>query len=71
MKFKGPWELYDMEADRTERHDVIRENTAIAKELIKKWNDWAERAHVDPWVGLVRTEHGAEHLPPKEQKKAD
>ena len=30
MKFKGPWELYDMEADRTEQHDLITKEPQVA-----------------------------------------
>ena len=27
MKLKGPWELYDIEADRTEQHDLSKEQS--------------------------------------------
>jgi arylsulfatase len=63
MKFKGPWELYDLEADRTEQHDLITQHPKIAVELAKKWNDWAKRADVDPWDGWVRADDGSEVLP--------
>jgi arylsulfatase len=60
MKFKGPWELYDMEADRTERHDLLAKEHKVATRLIKEWNDWAKRADVDPWIGPVRNDFGNE-----------
>ena len=44
----GPWELYDMEADRTELHDLAKEQPDRAKELALLWQRWAERAHVYP-----------------------
>jgi arylsulfatase A-like enzyme len=51
QKWRGPWELYDLEADRTEQHDLIAENAEIAGRLEKAWNDWAARAFVDEWPG--------------------
>ncbi len=44
-----PWELYDMEADRTETNDLAAENPEKVKELAGKWEAWAERAKVKPW----------------------
>jgi arylsulfatase len=70
MKFKGPWELYDMEADRTERHDLVSKQPEIAADLVEKWNAWSKRADVDPWNGWVRTDYGDEVLPPMQPTKA-
>ncbi|MFW6163474.1 MAG: arylsulfatase [Planctomycetota bacterium] len=39
----GPWELYDMEADRTELHDLANEHPARAQELAALWDAWARR----------------------------
>jgi arylsulfatase A-like enzyme len=58
MKFKGPWELYDIEADRTEQHDLIGEQPELAKELIADWEAWAKRSDVDPWPGKKRKNSG-------------
>jgi arylsulfatase A-like enzyme len=63
LKLKGPWELYDMEADRTESHDLIDEEAEVAKGLIAKWEAWAERADVDPWPGPARNDWGEEPQP--------
>jgi arylsulfatase len=63
MKYKGPWELYDMEADRTERHNLIHDNPKLAKELIAQWEDWAKRADVNQWEGPPRNNSGAEIKP--------
>lgn len=43
------WELYDMEADRTEQHDLAAARPKEVKELTAKWEAWAHRAHVKPW----------------------
>jgi arylsulfatase len=70
MKFKGPWELYDIAADRTEQNDLIKKEPKIAIELARKWEEWAERADVDPWQGWLRTDDGSEHLPKVEARNA-
>jgi len=46
---EGPWELYDMEADRTEMNNLINENPEKARELMDAWEEWAIRAHVKPF----------------------
>ena len=63
MKLKGPWELYDIEADRTEQHDLSTERPDLAKEMAAEWEAWAERADVDPWPGPERDNSGAERKP--------
>lgn len=45
----GPWELYDMEVDRTEMHDLSQKQIEKAEELAALWDSWAERAHAKPW----------------------
>ena len=41
-----PWELYDIDADRTELHDLAaRESERVAR-LEKAWEDWAARCFV-------------------------
>ncbi len=45
----GPWELYNLKADRTELHDLSADQPERAKELAAKWDAWAERANVKPY----------------------
>jgi len=42
------WELYDMERDRTEMHDLAANDPGKAKELAAKWDAWAARSDVLP-----------------------
>ncbi|HEX4412458.1 MAG TPA: arylsulfatase [Lacipirellulaceae bacterium] len=58
MKYKGPWELYDIEADRTEQHDLSKEKPELAKKLSDEWDAWAARSDVDPWSGPARNNSG-------------
>ncbi len=45
----GAWELYDMEADRTETKDLSAQEPVITKKMIQQWEAWAKRAMVLPW----------------------
>jgi arylsulfatase len=48
----GNWELYDMEADRTEMHDLAASEPQRVKAMSEQWQKWAERANVlplNPW----------------------
>jgi arylsulfatase A-like enzyme len=69
MKYKGPWELYDMEADRTERHNLVADKPDVAKDLTARWDAWAKRADVDEWTGPRRNDSGGEIKPKDEAKK--
>lgn len=42
------WELYDMEKDRTEMHNLASQKPAKVKELAAMWDAWAARANVLP-----------------------
>jgi len=46
---KGPWELYDLGADRTELNNLAPQHPDKVKELAAQWQTWAERARVLPW----------------------
>lgn len=45
----GAWELYDMETDRTEMHNILDSHPEIARPMIQQWEDWATRTDVLPW----------------------
>ena len=47
----GPWELFDLKADRTEQHDLASARPEKIRELAALWQAWAERAHVLPTPG--------------------
>ena len=60
MKYRGEWELYDMDADRTEQHDLAQAQPGIARKMAAQWNAWAARTNGDAWEGPARTDWGAE-----------
>jgi arylsulfatase len=43
------WELYDMEADRTETNDLAQQFPVIVKDLGQQYEQWAARSNVEPW----------------------
>jgi arylsulfatase len=45
----GPWELYDLEADRTETDDRSATEPAVTARLAAAWEGWAKRVGVEPW----------------------
>lgn len=54
-KFNQPWELYDMERDRTELDDLAMRNAPLASMLQREYEGWAEKAGVLDWnVALPR-----------------
>ena len=45
----GPWELYDMEADRTETRNLAAKFPVIVQDLSRTYQAWAKRSNVEPW----------------------
>ena len=52
-RFDQPWELYDMEKDRTELHDLAPRNATLQKDLERRYDTWAHAAGVQDWKLLV------------------
>jgi arylsulfatase A-like enzyme len=44
-----PWELYDLDADRTERNDLASRHPETIAALSARWDDWARRSKVLPF----------------------
>ncbi len=62
----GPWELYDLKADRTEQQDLALAQPERVKDLAAKWEAWAARAQVKPYPAGDPASTGA---PKKKGKK--
>jgi arylsulfatase len=45
---KGAWELYDLEADRSEMHDLAQQHPQRVTEMADAWQRWAEVSNVLP-----------------------
>ena len=48
---KGPWELYDIAADRTELNDLAATRVDVVSDLSRRWDAWAARTGVLPRPG--------------------
>ena len=46
--YTGPWELYDLEQDRTETRNLVAQYPEIADEMAALWDDWAKANNVYP-----------------------
>ena len=46
-----PWELYNLEADRSELNNLASAEPGRVKEMDGRWTAWAERANVLPYPG--------------------
>ncbi len=60
---RKPWELYDIDADRSEQHDLAAAQPERVREMSEKWDAYAARANVLPlgaWSGRTEeTEAGS------------
>lgn len=57
-QFKGPWELYDLKADRTELNNLVDERPDDVGRLSRAWDAWAARVGVEPWEKVRPRENG-------------
>lgn len=46
---KDNWELYDMEKDRTEMHNLAETMPGRTREMVALYVDWAKRLNILPW----------------------
>jgi arylsulfatase A-like enzyme len=46
----GAWELYDMDADRTESRDLAAQHPDRIRQMIARWKTWATQNEVLPWI---------------------
>ncbi len=58
LRDKQPWQLFNMDVDRTELHDLIGQERERASQMESAWNDWARRTYVDTWPGPDHTDWG-------------
>jgi arylsulfatase len=59
-KYMDPWELFDMDADRTEMRNLAAERPEIAARLAAGYDAGAKSSYAEPWKGPRRTDWGAE-----------
>jgi len=55
------WELYDMQHDRTEQHNLANVMPKKVDELATAWQQWANSHQVLPWPQMLDSLHANEH----------
>ena len=63
--FRGPWELYNLNADRSECHNLAKERPSEVQHLAALWQKWADRVGVIDWEKLP----GSKYRPSKAYRK--
>ena len=58
-RFPDAWELFDMERDRTEKHNLADQHPDRMKKMADDYANWAKRAGVQPWP-MPQTPPGSE-----------
>lgn len=53
---RAPWELYDLNRDRSERHNLAAEYPDKLAELVAAYEAWARRCMVEPYPGQAKTQ---------------
>ncbi|MCM3111893.1 arylsulfatase [Lederbergia lenta] len=53
-RYPGEWELYDMQSDRTEHHNVAYQYPKRVAKMIKKYDAWAKRCGVIPREKILK-----------------
>ena len=48
-KHPGPWELYNMEKDRTELRDLAASERDRVRRMTRAYDEWALRCAIEPW----------------------
>lgn len=56
-----PWELYDMQTDRTELNNLVAEHPETVARLSTAWDAWAAKNHVTP----LPNDYHVEYVPAK------
>lgn len=47
------WELYDIETDRTELHDIVAKEPSNLNEMLRLYANWADQTGVEPWDNVL------------------
>jgi arylsulfatase len=58
-EYPSPWELFDMDTDRSEKNDQSSSQPGIVRELSALWDAWADRVGVVPWENVLSSYRAA------------
>ncbi|NIK61996.1 arylsulfatase [Kribbella shirazensis] len=52
-EYEGPWELYDLSADRSESNDLSAQHPDRVQDLADRWQRWADAVGVIPYGDVL------------------
>ncbi len=53
-KYPGEWELYNMDADRTELNNLAAEQPNSVRNLARLYTEWAKKCIILPWDDVIK-----------------
>jgi arylsulfatase A-like enzyme len=53
-EYPHDWELYDIQHDRSELHDLSGSEPDVVVRLSRRWQQWADRVGVRPWDDILQ-----------------
>ena len=53
---KADWELYDLNTDRSEKHNVADSHPERVDRMVKEYEAWANRCMVEPYPGQKKSQ---------------
>lgn len=59
-EYPNAWELYDMDTDRAEKTDLMKQHPDVVRELLAQWNAWRDRVGVVPWEEVLGIPRGGQ-----------
>jgi arylsulfatase len=62
-RFPGNWELFDLEADRSETTDLANKHPDRAARMAAEYEKWARRAQVQPWESVLKAPRTPASIP--------
>ena len=68
LRHTQEWELYDMDADRTEENDLAAQQPRRVQTMAAQWDAWAKASVVEEWPGPKYSDWGDAIRAPKPQQ---
>lgn len=53
---KAPWELYNLNEDRSEKKNVAAEQPERLEKMVRMYEEWAKRCRVEPYPGQKKSD---------------
>ena len=68
-EYPGPWELYNINDDRSETNNLINKEKDIAEKLEKEYKDWTKRCGILDWPIKIPDQNTRKIIPIGSKKR--